>query len=70
MGCSGGAIVSLDTVEFYNPAMSAGAAGMQARRDLPVFSGFSQFRTYILALEKQGFSSLLHQWFREADELV
>ena len=70
MGCSGGGIMSLDSIELYNPTISAGTAGMQARRYLPVSSGFGQFRSYILALEKQGFSPLLHQRFREADELV
>ena len=70
MGYIGGAVKSLDSVELYNPAISAGAAGMQARRDLPVFSGFGQFHSYILALEKQRFSSALHQRFREADQLV
>jgi hypothetical protein len=60
----------LDPVEFDNPAVSAGAAGMQARLYLPVFSGFGQFRVYILTLEKQGFCAPSHQGFRETDELV
>jgi hypothetical protein len=69
MGCSGG-IAPLDPVELDDPAVSAGAAGMQLRLDIPIFSGFRQFSLYILALEKQGFCTLPYQWLRVADELV
>ena len=43
---------------------------MQMRIDLPILSGLGQFGLYILALEKQGFRTSLHQRFRETDELV
>ena len=68
--CCGGRIAPLDLIEFDDPAVSAGAAGMQMRFDIPIFSGFGQFSLYILAFEKQGFCALSHQRFREADELV
>ena len=69
MGC-GGRIAPLDMVELDDPAMSAGAAGMQIRLDIPIFSGFGQFSLYILALEKQGFCTPPYQRFHETDELV
>jgi hypothetical protein len=47
---SGGRIAPLDLVELDDPAVSAGAAGMQLWPDIPIFSGFGQFRVYILAL--------------------
>jgi hypothetical protein len=57
-------------IELDDPTVSAGAAGMQMRFDIPIFSGFGQFNLYILALEKQSFCTLPHQRLREADELV
>src|SRR5260370_40611752 len=57
-------------VEFDDPTASAGAAGMQMRFDIPIFSGFGQFGLYILTLEKQSFCTLPHQRLPEADELV
>ena len=57
-------------IEFDDPAVSAGAAGMQLRFNIPIFSSFGQFYIYILAFEKQGFCALLHQRLREADELM
>ena len=65
-----GRVAPLDLVELDDPAVSAGAAGMQMRLDIPIFSGFGQFSLYILAFEKQGFCTPSHQRFREADELV
>src|SRR3981081_4224403 len=70
MGCCSGNIMPLDTIEFDNPAMSAGAAGMQVRRYLPVFSGLGQFRLYILTFEKQSFCTPLHPGIRKTAELV
>jgi hypothetical protein len=51
MGCSGG-IAPLDPVELDDPALSASAAGMQLRFDIPIFSSFGQFSLYILTLQK------------------
>ena len=68
--CCCGGVAPLDPIEFDDPAVSAGAAGMEMRFDIPIFSGFGQFRLYILALEKQGFCTLFHQRLREADELM
>jgi hypothetical protein len=69
MGCRGRA-ARLDVVELDDPASSTGAAGMQMRLYLPIFSSFGQFGLYILAFEKQGFGAPSHQRFRKADELV
>jgi hypothetical protein len=69
MGCSGG-IAPLDPVELDDPAVSVGAAGMQLRFDIPIFSGFGQFSLYILALKKQGFCAMPYQWLRVADKLM
>jgi hypothetical protein len=63
-------IAPLDVIEFDDPAVSAGAAGMEARFNIPIFSGFGQFHLYILTLKKQGFRTLSDQRFGEADELV
>jgi hypothetical protein len=52
MLCRGGLGLSLEGIEFDNPALSAGEAGMQAWVYIPIFSGFGQFSIYILALEK------------------
>jgi hypothetical protein len=60
----------LDTVELDNPALSARAAGMQLRLNIPIFSSFRQFGLYILALEKQSFRTPSHQRFRETNKLV
>jgi hypothetical protein len=57
-------------VKLDDPAVSAGAAGMQLRRYIPIFSGFGQFSLYILAFEKQGFGALSDHRFRETDKLV
>jgi hypothetical protein len=57
-------------VELDNPALSAGAAGMQLRLDIPIFGSFRQFSLYILALKKQCFRTPFYQRFREADQLV
>jgi hypothetical protein len=65
-----GSIAPLDLIEFDDPASSASAAGMQMRRYVPIFSGFGQFRLYILALEKQGFCTVSHQRLRKTNELV
>jgi len=65
-----GRVAPLDMIEFDDPAMSAGAAGVETRFDIPIFSGFGQFSLYILAFEKQSFCTLPHQWLREADELM
>jgi hypothetical protein len=65
-----GGVAPLDVVELDDPAASAGAAGMQMRFDIPIFSGFGQFGLYILTLEKQSFCTLPYQRRREADELV
>ena len=62
--------MSFDPVEFDDPAVPARAAGVESWLNLPIFSGLGQFGLYILALEKQGFCTLSHQWFREADKLV
>src|SRR6202035_2046712 len=59
-----------DMIEFNDPAMSAGAAGVEMRFDIPIFSGFGQFSLYILALKKQRFCTPFHQRLREADELM
>ena len=69
MDCRGW-VARLDLVELDDPAVSARAAGMQMRFDIPIFSGFGQFGLYILALEKQSFCTLSHQRLRETDELV
>ena len=50
--------------------MSARAAGMKRRRDIPIFSGFGQFNLYILTLQQKGFCTLFYQRFDEANELV
>jgi hypothetical protein len=50
--CCRGRVAPLDAVELDNPAVSTGAAGMQLRPDIPIFSGFRQFSLYILAFEK------------------
>ena len=63
-------IASLDMVELDDPAVSAGAAGMKVRPDIPIFSGFGQFSLYILALEKQSFCASTHQWLGETNELM
>jgi len=47
-GCCG-RIAPLDLIELDDPAMSADAAGMEIRSDIPIFSGFGQFSLYILA---------------------
>ncbi len=59
-----------DLIEFDDPAMSASAAGMKTRCDIPIFGSVGQFGIYILAFEKQGFCALFHERFREADELM
>jgi len=69
MGCSG-EVAPLDLIELDDPAVSAATAGMQMGLDIPIFSGFGQFDLYILTLEKQGFCTPSHQWFRKSDELV
>ena len=69
MSCCG-RVAPLDLIELDDPAMSAGAAGMQMRFDIPIFSGFGQFGLYILAFEKQGFGTPFHQRFRKADKLM
>ena len=68
--CCRGGVAPLDPIEFDDPAVSAGAAGMKLRLNIPIFSGFGQFSLYILALEKQRFCALSHQRFRKADELM
>jgi hypothetical protein len=60
----------LDPVELDDPALSARAAGMQIRHDIPIFSGFGQFSLYILAFEKQDPRASFHQRFGKADELM
>jgi hypothetical protein len=65
-----GLIAPLDMVELDDPAVSAGAAGMKMRLDIPIFSGFGQFSLYILAFEEQRLRAAPHQRLREADELV
>jgi hypothetical protein len=57
-------------IEFDNPAVSTGAAGMQMGFYIPIFSSFGQFRVNILTLEKQDFCTPLQQGFREADEFM
>ena len=69
MGCSG-EIAPFDLVELDDPAMSAGAAGMQLWFDIPIFSGLGQFSLYILAFKKQSLCPLPHQRFGVADELM
>jgi hypothetical protein len=59
-----------DMIEFDDPASSAREAGMKIRLDIPIFSGFGQFRLNILTLEKQRFRTFSYQRFREADELM
>ena len=61
-------IAPLDVIEFDDPASSAGAAGMNARLNVPIFSGFRQFSFYILPLEKQCLGALFDQRFREAEQ--
>ncbi len=56
--------------ELDDPAVSAGAAGMEMGLDIPIFSGCGQFSLYILAFEKQRLRAMPHQRLREADELV
>jgi hypothetical protein len=65
-----GLIASLDVIEFDDPTVSARPAGMELRLDIPIFSGFGQFRLNILTLEKQRFSAFSHHRFRKADELM
>jgi len=60
----------LDRIEFDDPALSAGAAGMQAGPDTPIYSSFSQFSLYILTLEKQRRGALRQPRFGEANQLV
>ena len=64
--CCRGRVAPLDPVEFDDPAVSARAAGMELRFNIPIFSGFGQFSLYILALEKQRFCAPSHQRFRES----
>jgi hypothetical protein len=66
----GGRSGSLDAVELDDPAMSAGAAGMQLWLNFPIFSGFGQFHFYILPFEKQRFRTLSYQGLSETDQLV
>ena len=65
-----GRVAALDMIELDDPALSAGAAGMQMWRYLPIFSGFGQFSLYILALEEKSLCASSHQRFREAYQLV
>jgi hypothetical protein len=68
--CDRGRVAPLDSVEFDDPAVPARAAGMESRFNIPIYSGFSQFGLYILALEKQRFSAVAHERLREADKLM
>jgi hypothetical protein len=65
--CGRGGVAPFDPVEFDDPAVSACAAGMESRFNIPVFSSLGQFRLYILTLEKQSLGTVSHQGFREAD---
>jgi hypothetical protein len=65
-----GRIAPLDMIEFDDPALPAGAAGMQLRLNIPISGSFGQLGLYILAFEKQGFGALAYQRLHEADELV
>ena len=69
MGCCG-RVAPLDMIEFDDPAMSAGAAGMEMRLDIPIFGRFGQFSPYILAFEEESFRAPSHKWLRETDKLV
>ena len=69
MGCCG-MISPLDLVELDDPALSAGAAGMEMGLDNPIFSGFGQFSLYILAFEKQSLGAVFHKRFRKTDKLM
>jgi hypothetical protein len=66
----GGRGAPLDPVEFDDPAVSTGAAGVEAWVNFPIFSGFGQFSVYILTLEKQRFRAPFHQRLCEGDELI
>ena len=65
-----GRILPLDPIEFDDPAVSASAAGMELRLNIPIFSGFGQFSLYILALEKQRLRAIAHERLRETDKLM
>ena len=63
-------IAPLDAIEFDDPAMSAGAAGMKAWFNIPIFSSFRQFDFYILTLEKQRLGAPFHQRFCQAEQYL
>jgi hypothetical protein len=66
----GEGVVPLDVVKFDDPAVSAGAAGMQTRINIPIFSSFGQFSVYILAFGKQCFRTASYPRLGKADELM
>jgi hypothetical protein len=63
-------LASLDPVEFDDPALSARQAGVKIWFDIPIFSGFGQFRLNILTLEEERLCTSLYQEFDVADQLM